>query len=371
MSRLKKVEFECEVITPMFLGGADGNEAELRASSIRGALRFWFRAMQTDIQSENELYDRESIIFGTSDETVQKRLKIIDKLNIQLLQIDGLNLSNEFWLDNALKTPRFNKDDKRLIGDNMGLNFLYYSTITSKKFFIKTGNRFEVIFTSLNDDIVFEASKSFLVLSLLGGLGSRARRTAGAFTINRVNSTSDNLKDKVEQFKNEIKKNLSKITKTESDTTTYSSLVNTDIFVSNKTFQNWYDAVYEVGLQYEKFRFKNRSRIFETPVLGSPVMHNKKSYSAALLTNTNKIEEFERRSSPICISIYKTEDGYRWIVTFLNGELFPMNARIGKIKDKMDRLQPDSFAKKTETVKDNILYEPIFSDYIHLSELNK
>ncbi|MFH0988531.1 MAG: type III-B CRISPR module RAMP protein Cmr1 [bacterium] len=41
----KKVTFKCEVITPMFLGGADPDKPELRPPSIRGAMRWWFRTM--------------------------------------------------------------------------------------------------------------------------------------------------------------------------------------------------------------------------------------------------------------------------------------------------------------------------------------
>ncbi len=42
---METIKFECEIITPMFLGGADGKSAELRAPTINGALRFWWRAM--------------------------------------------------------------------------------------------------------------------------------------------------------------------------------------------------------------------------------------------------------------------------------------------------------------------------------------
>ena len=38
--------FKLKVLTPMFMGGADSDgEPELRAASIRGAMRFWFRAI--------------------------------------------------------------------------------------------------------------------------------------------------------------------------------------------------------------------------------------------------------------------------------------------------------------------------------------
>lgn len=39
-----KNEFEIEAITPMFLAGADPHSAELRVPSVKGALRFWWRA---------------------------------------------------------------------------------------------------------------------------------------------------------------------------------------------------------------------------------------------------------------------------------------------------------------------------------------
>lgn len=42
---MKELSFKLQVITPLFLSGAQQKEAELRPPSIRGALRFWFRAM--------------------------------------------------------------------------------------------------------------------------------------------------------------------------------------------------------------------------------------------------------------------------------------------------------------------------------------
>ncbi|MFZ1105749.1 MAG: type III-B CRISPR module RAMP protein Cmr1 [Hyphomicrobiaceae bacterium] len=42
---MHRIEAEFEIVTPMFLGGADPKgSAELRAASIKGALRFWWRA---------------------------------------------------------------------------------------------------------------------------------------------------------------------------------------------------------------------------------------------------------------------------------------------------------------------------------------
>ncbi len=64
---INKVTFEIETITPMFLSGADQSKAELRAASIKGLLRFWWRALQVESNLE-KLRIEENKIFGSADE---------------------------------------------------------------------------------------------------------------------------------------------------------------------------------------------------------------------------------------------------------------------------------------------------------------
>ena len=61
-------EFEVEVVTPLFLGGAYLGKAELRVPSMKGALRFWWRALHGSDDLEH-MKERESAIFGST--TVQ------------------------------------------------------------------------------------------------------------------------------------------------------------------------------------------------------------------------------------------------------------------------------------------------------------
>jgi len=42
---MKKLIFTLETITPLFLSGTDQSVVELRAASIRGHLRYWYRAL--------------------------------------------------------------------------------------------------------------------------------------------------------------------------------------------------------------------------------------------------------------------------------------------------------------------------------------
>jgi len=60
-----------EAVTPLFLGGADPRgEPELRAASIRGALRFWLRALLGGVIGDKDLdalRKAESAVFGSTD----------------------------------------------------------------------------------------------------------------------------------------------------------------------------------------------------------------------------------------------------------------------------------------------------------------
>lgn len=73
---METIEAKFRIVTPMFISGADQTKAELRVPSIKGALRFWWRALNYEKDSKI-LLDRESKIFGSSDQKIgQSKIKI-------------------------------------------------------------------------------------------------------------------------------------------------------------------------------------------------------------------------------------------------------------------------------------------------------
>ena len=46
---MEKIVFECESVTPMFMYGADGKTPELRPASVKGVMRFWWRAINGNL----------------------------------------------------------------------------------------------------------------------------------------------------------------------------------------------------------------------------------------------------------------------------------------------------------------------------------
>jgi CRISPR-associated protein Cmr1 len=75
---VQSLTFRLQVVTPLFLSGADQQVVELRPPSIRGALRFWFRAMMGgvvggDWQKVKQLEDG---VFGSTEGASRFRVTI-------------------------------------------------------------------------------------------------------------------------------------------------------------------------------------------------------------------------------------------------------------------------------------------------------
>lgn len=144
---MQTITFTCETITPMFLSGADGSTPELRAPSIKGALRFWWRAMNGHLGLE-ELKEREGQIFGDT----KRRSKVIIQSPIITKIHDVHKIS---------VTPHKNGGEKQPIMYDFNLNLRFDENTISK------------------NDLIF----LFKVTFLLGGLGKRSRRGFGAVNI--------------------------------------------------------------------------------------------------------------------------------------------------------------------------------------------
>ncbi|MEJ5284413.1 MAG: type III-B CRISPR module RAMP protein Cmr1 [Brevinematales bacterium] len=154
---VEKLEFECEIITPMFLSGANQSECELRPASIKGALRFWWRALYGINYSDiGKLKEAELDLFGSTDKK--------SKLKIQILQNPQFNKNNNYKPLPHKEKPNF-----------------------SLPCFLPDNNIFKISLTCYeNTKDIFE--NLFILFSIVGGLGRRARRGFGSFVINKKNN---------------------------------------------------------------------------------------------------------------------------------------------------------------------------------------
>ncbi|HMF36951.1 MAG TPA: type III-B CRISPR module RAMP protein Cmr1, partial [Isosphaeraceae bacterium] len=67
MAGLTSLEVELEAVTPLWIGGAS-KQAELRPPSVRGYMRFWFRALAGGLLGEElrNVWEAERAVFGNT-----------------------------------------------------------------------------------------------------------------------------------------------------------------------------------------------------------------------------------------------------------------------------------------------------------------
>jgi len=148
------ITFLCRVITPMALTGVDKNLPEFRAPSLKGGLRFWWRALNSNY-SLRDLWNNEAKVFGSSDENFGR-----SKFDVLMKGIDDYR---------PIKT-----------------NLLPHKNQGAVLSVIPVGTRFKVVFSvDTGRDVITKSwlKDLFILFSILGGLGKRVRRGFGSFEI--------------------------------------------------------------------------------------------------------------------------------------------------------------------------------------------
>ena len=160
---METITFTCKVITPMFLAGADGQTPELRAPSIKGAMRFWWRALNGHLVVKkdgrwdySELKRQEGEIFGGTGEKASR---------------SSFSLQVSF--------------DDSVIWD--GVPLVPHDQRKGRQDAFAPKQAFTITLRIPNHDNKIETLRSLMILgSILGGVGKRSRRGMGGFTIDRI-----------------------------------------------------------------------------------------------------------------------------------------------------------------------------------------
>lgn len=264
---MQTITFECEVVTPMFLTGADGSTPELRSPSIKGALRFWWRAMNGHLLL-NEMREREALIFGSAE---YGRSKVI------------IRVSEDMKWDSRTKAsptphkPRFQKNAFR------------------------EGQPFSVTLSLFkNDKFSYkEMMNLFLLTATLGGIGGRVRRGFGAFNIKRVIENGKILDLEQPKTINEIAKLLPDY---------YFTTIKNKI-VSRNQRDNDYPYIKEIEIGSPNAEIIRKIG-FTT--------HDVKGMDSYAYENSLGHASKGRFASPVYVSVIKKDRGLRPIITSLN-----------------------------------------------------
>lgn len=159
-----------KVVTPMFMSGADQGKAELRMPSVKGALRFWWRALAWGRLNGNiqHIREEEAKLFGSTD---KGQAAVLMKI-----------------LDQELSTEKQEKWSQNRWEAYVGYGLIETTGGNSRQY-IKSGGTFTLSLRSKNSLPGGREGleKAILAFGLLGGLGGRSRKGWGSVNLTSIN----------------------------------------------------------------------------------------------------------------------------------------------------------------------------------------
>lgn len=171
--------FTVRTLTPLFLAGADHEQAELRAPSFRGLMRYWQRALVgslvgTDTQGLEQVKKAETALFGAMNigSAVAIRVSTASTKPIEFTERSGSRqqaTGKGYLLWSMAKSGREDKGNLR-----------------PARWYFSPGTSFQLMLSANNASALHQAVAALWLLTHLGGIGSRARRCAGSLAIQPV-----------------------------------------------------------------------------------------------------------------------------------------------------------------------------------------
>lgn len=380
------IEATYRIVTPMFIGDAQQEATGISPQSVKGALRFWWRALmwgkylqkanQNETKALQLLHEAEAKLFGIAmdekRETFNKgKAPEQQKANGQgafLLSVQQPeNLSQNTTDKNTVhqsfkdcKTARYLAYGVMEAFENnkqhLDAAHLHRSCLDENQLFTV-----KLIFRDEPDPTIIEAVKVF---GLLGALGSRARHGMGSISLekmirinpNRETTTLFNMPTTPEAYRKEVSSLLAKeYLQSLPPYTAFTQLSRIDELMQKTSPYDVLDAFSEKMLVYRSWgrggnlnhglksdkKFKDDHDWFreENPelptnfhprriVFGLP--HNYHKYSHHVFPEPQKDEKGEgRRASPLLFHVHRLNDtSYLGISLYLPAAFLPANRKI-------------------------------------------
>ncbi|ALV63527.1 CRISPR-associated RAMP Cmr1 [Thermococcus sp. 2319x1] len=227
--------FELEAITPLFMRGADQRKAEFRSASVKGVMRWWFRALAGNYlgNSISKLREIEGTIFGSAGSGGARRSRILITVKSQrepgnLLDVNKVEVVTRSRSKQIELVPKYN--DVEYLG--FPTSYLFFSVKMMLDEFLKVelrellggynlrngfqnqkqlesltksfrerisnrvptyyppGSKFEVTLRSFDRTSFILGVSSLWLATAYGGFGFRSKRGAGSLIINQVKGIS-------------------------------------------------------------------------------------------------------------------------------------------------------------------------------------
>jgi len=361
---MKTVSFTLETVTPLFLSGSDQTAVELRVPSIRGHLRYWYRAILggVGIARSDRLHELESEVFGKEERGSPLFVRIRD------VRWAGGCIKRNQELD--LGYDKIKRETRR-----PGLTYLLYSTQLggNERPYADVGTTFTLQFSCFGkeaDRVLKLAACALWCWTHLGGLGTRARRGGGDIQVTGVRdeegilrdlpdfslanvNTVDALKDCLETGLKKVRHLVAELnalaSETVSDRGDFPILHpdHADIWIIRSTWGNAFDAMEQAGREFQEFRHKRppdfpsvlndylnagRPPKLERPAFGLPLQFRYRS--APDKQAMVEAQRYTRRASPLLFRFLKLGSGrVALVLIHFRSSFLPSGERL-KIRDQ-------------------------------------
>lgn len=297
-------EYTCKVITPMLIHGADKKIPELRAPSIKGAMRFWWRVVNASICNE-KLNEREQIIFGGIN---NNPLKSNFSINVEI--------DEKKKLINSYSPVPHKNSNFMVFGFSVGTEFTVRFSVNNKVIDkIHENGKIDQI---CGEKRLEEVENVFELLALCGGLGMRSRRGFGAFSIIKKNKKEFNKQVDIKH----IKELINNIHSANGASTGSGIPVKTGLISIRlgRCFDNVKESLEHIGNCSHNARNINRNNNIQLEDIDDALGHIRNG----------------RLASPIIVSVFKTRlNKYKIIITTLRS----VDTSDSNIKEKSTRIQ--------------------------------
>ena len=282
------------IVTPMFIGDAEQNATDISPASIKGALRFWWRALNwgriREMVSCDELalmllHKQEGELFGSSADNGKAA-----KFTLRIVEPEKIRKSSQRdW-------PKGGNDSSGYLG--MGLwesGSSEKGNYQAHREYIAENQVFTIhlIYSELAKELKESLEDMLIAWGLLGGLGSRARRAFGSVALKTLNKQSYEFKDK-NTYQLAVQKLFKKYRLENTKQPPFSALCSDSRFSLNDSLsENARSAHAKLGSAFKEYRGQPSDLRGSTKrVFGLP------------LTGATKAEEDARRASPLFFHIH-------------------------------------------------------------------
>lgn len=250
------------IVTPMFLGDADQNESDIRPPSIKGALRFWWRALNwsrfannnlnNEAQALCQLHDEEARLFGIAAGDVAGGQGVF-LLNVTQSKIE------------RSKTPFKDMSSSQLylLGMGLGRSFKYgnhklRNAIIDGEFSVRL--LFRPKCTLEDRKSIADALFAF---GLMGALGSRARHGMGSISLKEWCGDDRQLPTTKQEYKSVVIDLIGLRSNTSSPLTAFARETRIDLSATDKDV---FKLLTFIGTEQQMYRSFGR----KGTVLGKP-----------------------------------------------------------------------------------------------------